>query len=379
MSPPSDPCDDVRPGTSRRRLSELAALFLRLGFTAFGGPAAHVALMRHEVVTRRRWMKDDAFLDLVGATNLIPGPNSTELAIHVGRVRAGTLGLVVAGACFILPAALLTLALAWAYTRWGQLPQAAAVMAGIKPVVVAIVVQAIVTLARSAVKSPALGVLGAACVVASALRGPELAILFGAGALAAIASLPRGAPAFAVAFPAAGASGIALSTSAIFFVFLKIGSVLFGSGYVLVAFLRTELVATRGWLTEGQLLDAVAAGQVTPGPVFTTATFVGWLLGSGPGAIAATLGIFAPAFVLVALSAPLLPRLRASRLTGRFLDGLNVASLALMAVVAFDLGRAAVVDVPTALVAGAAALVLVTLKPNPTWLIAGGAIVGALR
>ena len=364
-------------------LRELAALFLRLGATAFGGPAAHIAMMRDEVVGRRRWLTDAQFLDLLGATNLIPGPNSTEMAIHIGWLRRRWAGLVVAGVSFILPAMLITGALGWAYVRFGKRPEVSWLLWGVKPIVVAVVLQALWSLAPAAARSWLLRGVGAAAAVAAALGVDELAILFGSAAfVAAIRASRKAGEAplrllLPVGAPAAGAAAVgAVSLSALFGVFLKIGSVLFGSGYVLVAFLRADSVQRLHWLTEAQLIDAVAAGQVTPGPVFTTATFIGYLLAGPGGALVATAGIFLPAFVFVAASGPLVPKLRASPVAGAFLDGLNVASLALMAVVTVQLARAAVVDLPTALLALAAAIALLRFKLNATWLMLGGAALG---
>ncbi|MGZ3442929.1 MAG: chromate efflux transporter [Polyangia bacterium] len=368
----------------RKRLLELAALFLRLGITAFGGPAAHIAMMEDEVVTRRRWLTREEFLDLLGATNLIPGPNSTEMAIHVGHRRAGWAGLVVAGSCFIVPAALLVGALAWAYVRVGALPRSIAILDGVKPVVVAIVVQALWRLGRSALKSWFLGVVAAAAVAASFLGLHELLILALAGLLVAVARIrPRPSAAMLLPLPFGGlGTALATSTSAgllpLFLVFLKIGSVLFGSGYVLLAFLRSDLVERYHWLTNAQLLDAVAVGQVTPGPVFTTATFIGFVLRGPMGALLATVGIFLPAFVFVALSGPLVPRLRRSPIAGAVLDGVNAASLALMAAVTWELGRTAIASWWSAALAAGSLVVLARTRLNSVWLIAAGAVVGVL-
>jgi chromate transporter len=368
-----------------RRLRELARLFLRLGATAFGGPAAHVALMEAEVVSRRGWLSREEFLDLLGATQLIPGPNSTELAIHVGHARAGWPGLAVAGACFIAPAAAIVTACAWAYVRFGSVPQLAGFLYGVKPVAIAVVAHALWRLGRAALRSGKLAALAFAAVAANALGAGEITVL-AASALAAVSLEVGAASAARRLAPLAGAGalggGAASVSSAfglwpLFFFFAKVGSVLFGSGYVLLAFLRTGLVVERGWLTESQLLDAVAVGQVTPGPVFTTATFVGYLLGGPAGAAAATLGIFLPAFVFVALSAPILPRLRASPVAGALLDGVNAASLALMAVVTAHLAGAALVDLPTLVLAAAAGAVLLA-RPrwNPAWLLLAGGAAG---
>jgi len=368
-------------GAERTTLRELALLFLRLGTIAFGGPAAHIAMMEDEVVRRRKWLSEERFLDLLGATNLIPGPNSTEMAIHVGRERRGVPGLIVAGASFILPAMLMTGALGWVYLRFGSVPAAAWLLYGVKPVILAVVLQAIWNLVPRAARTTRLRVLAVLSLVVAALGVNELAVLFGAGAAAAIAAragAKGGAQPLIALVPAIAGPAVASAVTLprLFWVFLKTGSVLFGSGYVLLAFLRADLVERLGWLTEAQLIDAIAVGQVTPGPVFTTATFIGYVLAGPSGALVATAGIFLPAFVFVAVSGPLIPRLRASPLAGAFLDGLNVASLALMALVTFQLGRAALIDVPTVGLAVVAAILLVRFKVNATWLVLGGAGIG---
>jgi chromate transporter len=368
----------------RTKLPELALLFLRLGLTAFGGPAAHVAIMENEVVRRRRWLTSDRFLDLLGAANLIPGPSSTELAIFIGYEQAGWPGLVLAGTCFILPAALLVTVLAWGYVRFGAMPELAGVLYGIKPVVIAVVVQALWGLAPKAIKrSPWLAAVGLLACVASALRVDALLVLLGAG-LTSVAQrrLGRGdGAASAVVLGGFAGGGAAVATPvgllAIFLSFLKIGAVVFGSGYVLLAFLRADLVDRLHWLNEQQLLDAVAIGQVTPGPVFTTATFIGYLLGGSWGALVATVGIFLPGFLLVAVSRPLVARVRRSPLASAFLDGVNVAALALMAVVTVELARSALVDLPTIVIALVGGALLLRFKVNTTWLVAGGALLGA--
>lgn len=368
-------------------LRELALLFLRLGLTAFGGPAAHVAMMRQEVVERRRWLSEEEFLDLLSATNFIPGPNSTEMAIHVGHRRGGWKGLVIAGTCFIVPAALLTLGCAWLYVRYGRLPQAGATAYGIKPVIVAIIVQALWGLGRTALKNNALATLGVAAIVTNVAGANELLVLLAGGLTYSLSgrsgrrsasdSRSHGAFLLGAATPTIAAVVTpAVSNASIFLVFAKVGSVLFGSGYVLLAFLRADLVQSRHWLTEGQLLDAVAVGQLTPGPVFTTATFVGYLLHGTAGAVAATVGIFAPAFVFVALSGPLVPRLRRSPRAARFLDGLNVASLALMVVVTWSLARAALVDSWAVALMLASVALLLRYKVNSAWLVLGGGVLG---
>jgi len=383
----------TKPGSRQgTNLLELAGLFLKLGVTSFGGPAAHIAMMEQEVVRRRGWLLHEEFLDLLGATNLIPGPNSTEMAIHVGHRRAGWMGLMVAGLCFILPAALIVTVIAWAYVKFGKLPQAEGVLYGIKPVMVGVVIQALWGLGRAAIKTWPLAVVG---LVAGALNfagANELIILFGIGGLVAVRTGVRlrenGTASclsvFLTGLPnvpwlsAAGVSGTAASfgLGALFLFFLKVGSVLFGSGYVLLAFLRADLVERWHWLTESQLLDAIAVGQMTPGPVFTTATFIGYVLGGPMAALVATVGIFLPAFFFVAVSRPLIPRLRASKVAGAFLDGVNVASLALMAVVTIHLAKAALTDWLTFLLAVSASFLLLRYRVNSAWLVLGGAVVG---
>jgi chromate transporter len=373
-------------------LRTVAALFLRLGATSFGGPAAHIALMEEEFVRHRQWLTSQEFLDLVGAVNLIPGPNSTELAIHIGHRVAGWRGLIVAGACFILPAALIVGVISWAYVTFGKIPPVAGVLYGVKPVVIAIVVQALFKLAKTCLTTWTLAALAVAAAVLAFMGIHELIILFGTGIfLALVRALQRSKPASATPLSVLALSALPLAPGAVtgaaipfglgplFLFFLKVGSVLFGSGYVLLAFLRADLVERYRWLTEQQLLDAIAVGQVTPGPVFTTATFIGYLLDGTPGAAVATIGIFLPAFVFVALSVPLLPRLRKSAVAGAFLDGVNAASLALMAVVTWQLAFAAVVDVVTAVLALASAVLLFGTRINATWLVLGGAAAGLLR
>ena len=371
------------------RLREVAGLFLKLGFTAFGGPAAHTALMHKEIVERRGWLSDQEFLDLMGATYLIPGPNSTEMAIHVGYLRAGWPGLLAGGLCFLTPAMLMVLGLAWAYVRFGSLPQAQGLLYGIKPVVIAIIIQAIWTLGRKAAKTIFLAAAGIVILALYFLAHiNEIALLFG-GALAIMLienlyrrrrqALPRlSIPALfgLSAAPASALAGAALSLPVLFLTFLKIGAILYGGGYVLLAFLRADFVERLGWLTDRQLLDAIAVGQVTPGPLFTSATFIGYLLGGVPGGLLATLGIFLPSFVFVAITNPWIPKLRNSLWAASFLDGVNVAALALMTAVTVELGRESLVDWPTLLLAAISLVLLLRSKLNPTWLIAGGALAG---
>jgi chromate transporter len=369
--------------SSSGALREVVRLFLKLGVVGFGGPAAHIAMMRDEVVHRRRWIDDARFLDLLGMTNLIPGPNSTEMAIHLGYVRAGWPGLVLGGACFILPAMVIVLALAWAYAAHGARPEAAAALYGIKPVIIAVVVQAAWGLTRTAVKGPLLAMVGLVTLVLYAARVHELVLLLGGGLAAVLARrLGRGqAPLLlalttSAAVPAAGGVGAAVSLTTLCLTFLKIGAVLYGSGYVLLAFLRSDFVERLAWLSDRQLLDAVAIGQFTPGPVFTTATFIGYLVAGWTGGLLATVAIFLPSFVFVALSHPLVPKIRASPAAAAFLDGVNVAALGLMVAVTWQLGRAAIVDIPTALLAVVAAAALIVWRVNSAWLVLGGAVVG---
>lgn len=376
----------------RGSLREVAGLFLKLGLIAFGGPAAHIAMMRDEVVRRRRWVGDQHFLDLLGATNLIPGPNSTEMAIHLGFVRAGWPGLAVAGTLFILPAMLIVLALAWAYVRFGSAPEVGWLLYGIKPAIIAIIVQALVGLTKTAVKGPLTGLVAAGTAALYLLGLNELALLFGGALLVAVVQnrgrlrtwrLPLVLP---PSFTLTGAGGgvlgalaagaVPFSLMTLFLTFLKIGAVLYGSGYVLLAFLRADFVERLGWLTDQQLLDAIAIGQLTPGPVFTTATFVGYLVGGLPGALLSTVAIFLPSFVFVALSNPLIPRLRRWPWTAGLLDGVNAAALGLMAAVTWQLGWGAIVDPLTAAVALLSLLALLRLGLNSTWLVLGGALVG---
>ena len=374
---------DARPTS----LAEIARLFLKLGMVAFGGPPAHIAMMEDEVVSRRHWLTREQFLDFLGATNLIPGPNSTEMAIHIGRSRAGLPGLLVAGASFILPSAVMVTALAWAYVRFGSLPEVSGVMYGVKPIVMALIVQAVFKLARTAVKSTWLAAVGVLTALATALGVDQMAVLAGGGLVTGIIywlQFRRRSSSVAafltggVALTGAAGSSFAVpfSLTTLFLVFLKIGAILFGGGYVLVALIRSNLVAHLHWISERQLLDAIAMGQVTPGPISTTATFIGFLLGGVPGAAIATIAIFLPAFFFVAISGPLVPRLRQSPLAGAVLDGVNVAALALIAVVTWQLLRAAVVDWTTLTLAALSFFLLLRYRINSVWLMLGGAVVG---
>jgi chromate transporter len=363
-------------------LAEIALLFLKLGTIAFGGPAAHVAMMEDEFVRRRKWLTRQEFLDRLGASNLIPGPSSTEMAIHIGFSKRGWPGLIVAGCCFIVPAAILVSLIAAAYVRYGSLPRVEHILYAVKPVVIAVVAQAFWSLGRSAVKSVWLAVIGAAGIVAYLFHAQELLLLAAAGIAAAAPVLARTRHKVAIfllvsmAAAAAKPDVVPFGLGRLFLTFLKIGSVLFGSGYVLLAFLRSDFVGRLHWLTEKQLLDAVAVGQVTPGPVFTTATFIGYIVGGTRGAAVATVAIFLPAFILVAASGPLIPRIRRSAIAGAFLDGVIVGSLALMGVVAWQLGRAAIIDVTTVAIALVSAILLFRFRVNSAWLVLGAAVVG---
>jgi len=373
-----------------RPLVELALVFLRLGLTAFGGPVAHIALMEQEFVRNRKWLTRNELMDLITATNLIPGPNSTELAIHLGLRRAGWPGLMVSGACFILPAALITCLFAWAYVRFGKLPELQGVLYGVKPVIIAVIVQALWRLGGTALKTRWLVAVSSVSVVFCVAGVNQVVVLFGAGLCMLLRSrvpvgevrngllpLPLFGAGSMVPVLALGGGG-SFSLVSLFGVFLKVGAVLFGSGYVLVALLRADLVSRLGWLSEAQLIDAIAVGQITPGPIFSTATFIGYLLGGGPGAVVATVGIFVPAFVFVALSAPFVGRLRQSVGLGAFLDGANAGALALMAVAGWGLADSALSDWAAWMVFGAATVVQIRYRINSAWLVLAGAAFGLL-
>jgi chromate transporter len=361
-------------------LVEVALLFLKLGITSFGGPAAHVALMERECVRHRRWITRDRFLDLLGVSNLVPGPTSTELAMHIGRERAGWPGLVVAGLAFLVPAALLVGCLAALYVRAGHLGPARGILAAVQPVVLVVILDALVPLARSAVTSRSTLVIAAAAVAMAAAGVSELVALLVGGLLHLVT--PRRWQAAALAGAAAvtlNAAGPAMPTAAdVFAYFVQVGSLLFGSGYVLIPVLQSDLVEGRGWLTGQQLLDAIAAGQATPGPVFTTATFIGFLLGGPQVAAIATVGIFLPAFVFSALSSALFEQLRRSRAARRFLQGVNAAAVALIALVLVTFARETLTHPFSIVLAGIAGALIFGRRVNPGWALLGAAVAGAL-
>lgn len=383
-----------------KNVRELIWLFLRLGITSFGGPAAHIAMMEEEVVNRRNWMTRDYFLDLVGATNLIPGPNSTEMAIHIGYIRGGLSGLVAAGISFILPAVVITGAFAWAYMKLGTLPQADGLLFGIKPVVISIISVAVIRLGKAAAKNSMLTVLGTCVALSSLLGANEIAALLLGGGVGLVLSSLKNMPGqglstwltpYAVQQPplfswngtvtvaAASTAGIAgVSVWKLGLFFLKIGAVLYGSGYVLVAFLEGGLVRDYGWLTSRQLLDAVAIGQFTPGPVLSTATFIGYIISGTAGAVIATVAVFLPSFLFVLLLNPLIPKIRSSKLASAFLDAVNISAVGLMAAVAVSFAGKVITDWRAAIIAITAVLAGMRFKLNNAWLITGGAAAGWL-
>src|SRR6202142_2000971 len=373
------PESKIKNGTLR----EIAKEFLRLGFVAYGGPAAHIAMMEERFVRRRGWGTRERFLDLVGAVNLLPGPSATELAIYLGEIRGGLAGLIVSGGCFILPAAALVVALAWAYLRFGATPQVAGLLFGIKPVVVALIAQAVWNLAQTAWRSVALAAVSGATIALAFWGWHAVPLLIGAGVFWMVIregqKLAKAKAGAAGIFAwNAGVPGGGAGTAALFFYFLKVGAVLFGSGYVLLAVLRADLVVRLHWLTDKQKLNAIAVSQATPGPFFTVATFIGYVLAGWKGAALATLGMFLPAFVVVGATAEHLPRLRKSHHASAFLDGVNAAAVALMAFVGWQFGRAALVNVPTIGLAAVSAVLVFRFKVNSAWLVLGGALAGML-
>ncbi|MBI5025469.1 MAG: chromate efflux transporter [Nitrospirae bacterium] len=383
---------------NKNSVIELIRLFLKLGTIAFGGPAAHIAMMEEEVVRRRKWITREHFLDLVGATNLIPGPNSTEMAIHIGYIRGGFLGLIVSGLSFILPAVIITGLLAWVYMSFGSIPQVTPFLFGIKPAVISVILVAVIRLGRTAAKNTLLMLIGIAVAAASLLGMNEILALLSGGVIGIILYRMKGHGSkkvsgwmipllsqslgllkssdakAAVAVSAAGIAGVSLWKLGLFF--LKVGSVLYGSGYVLIAFLEGGLVKDYGWLTQQQLLDAIAVGQFTPGPVLSTATFVGYVVSGVPGAMISTAAIFLPSFIFVLILNPVIPRLRASKIMSAFLDAVNISAIGLMAAVVIQLASAALTDWRAILIALATTIAGIRFKINAAWLVAGGAVAG---
>lgn len=371
-----------KPESQKNKLKEVAALFFKLGCIAFGGPAAHVAMMEDEVVRKRKWMTQEHFLDLMGATNLIPGPNSTEMTMHCGHERAGWKGLFVAGICFIFPAVTITALFAWLYQEYGQLPDVKPFIYGIKPAVIAIIIMAGFRLGKKAVKNTTLAILGIITLGACLYGIPEIVALFGCGFLGLLLyyihknknNLNTFIPIILVDL----VGRLEIDTLRVFLTFLKVGAILYGSGYVLFAFLDSELV-THGWLTRQELLDAVAVGQFTPGPVLSTATFVGWQLNGGFGAIAATLGIFLPSFLFVLFLNPLIPKMRKSTVIRAFLDAVNVAAVALIAAVCIDMAKETIIDWRTSLIAIISLIIVFVFKKlNSAFIVLGSAFLGYL-
>lgn len=387
QSPASPPTSALPP--VRQRLLEVIALFLKLGTISFGGPAAHIALMEQETVHKRRWLSREHFLDLLAATNLVPGPNATEMAVHIGFLRAGWPGLFAAGLAFILPAFLISLGLAVVYVRYQALPQGDAVMYGISPVVAAVVITATYRLGRTAIRDWRSAALAAAILVAAELHlANEVLLLAAAGLVgSAIYARPRLPWLACLALSLVPFSAAELQVQAwlggkalpLLLYFLKVGSLIFSSGMVLFAFIQRDVVSGYGWLTQRQLLDAIAVGQMTPGPVLSSATFIGYLVGGGAGAVAATVGVFAPSFLIIALIGPWIPRLRRSPVAQAFLRGVNAAVLALIIAIAFVLLRAALTDALAALILAAALVALLRFRADAIWLVASGAIIGLAR
>ena len=381
--------NEPSPQTSTISLKEIAKAFFKLGATAFGGPAAHIAMMEEDLVRRKKWITQEEFLDLISATNLIPGPNSTEMAIHIGHKKAGFKGLIVAGTAFIIPAFVIVWAIAWFYVKFGTLPAFQLVFLAIQPVILAVIAQAIFSLSKNAIKDKLFALLAVLALGLYLTGLNELLILF----LIALINLffrNRIQNKFFTILTWLTLSVYTLHSKAheimpskaefsiekLFLVFVKIGSVLFGSGYVLIAFLQSEFVDKLGWINQQQLLDAVAVGQFTPGPVFTTATFIGFLIAGHEGAVLSTIGIFAPAFFFVAVTAPFLPRLRKSKFTAPILDGLNVASLSLMAGAGLVLGKNSIFSGYGLIAFTISLLCLIRFKINSAWLILAAGVYG---
>jgi chromate transporter len=382
----ADPPPTANPPPLRERIAEVGQVMLRLGCTAFGGPAAHIAMLREEVVTRRRWVTDAELLDMISAANLVPGPTSTELALHLGMRRAGWAGFLIAGAGFILPAVLITLTLAWGYVRFGSLPAAHGLLKGLHPAVVALMLGALLPLARQAARTPRLTMLTGASLAAYLLSANEVGVLLGAGLVGILMARPPRLPprAASIAWPVlaalgmGGGSGLQAGSVVLELLlrFLKIGATLFGSGYVLVAYAREELVRRGGLLTEQQLLDSIAAGQFTPGPLFTSATFMGYVAAGAPGAVAASLGIFMPSFLVVAATSHLVERMRSAAWSAGFMDGVNAASVALMGGVLLQLGTTALTNWPAWVIFVLALAATLRLRANSAVVVLAAAGMG---
>jgi len=373
---------------NRRNLKEVVLLFLKMGFTAFGGPAVHLGIMHDEVVKRRKWLNDEQFLDLVGATNLIPGPNSTEMTIHLSYLRAGWPGFILGGISFVLPAVLMVMGLAWSYQKYGAAPEVAWVLYAVKPVVIAIILKALWSLGKQAIKDLLTGITVLTVFILNLIGVDTLVLLFSAGIIVMLIKnfrvLKKDPPTIKALLPLSLPSVASLvpkvfSLSTLFFTFLKIGSVLYGGGYVLLAFLRSDFVVRLGWLTEKQLIDAVAIGQVTPGPLFTTATFIGYILAGVPGAILSTVGIFLPSFFFVAISNRFIPKMRQSIWFSEFLNGVNAASLGLMAAVTIQLAKAVFVDLTSVILAAISFILVIFTKISATWIILAAIVFGFAR
>jgi chromate transporter len=372
---------------SRENLKEVALLFLRLGATAFGGAAAYIAIMQQETVRKRGWLDDQKFLDMLGISNLIPGPSATEMALYIGLERAGWLGYLASGLLFIIPGMLITIAVAWAYVQYAALPAVGWILYGIKPIIIAIIIKALWDLGRKGIKGPLTATVGVAAVAAYLLGLNALAVLFAGAAVVLLfqsgkhfrthpSSLFLLSPMLPLRLPTFAADKVPFKQTTLFLTFLKIGALIYGGGYVLYAFFNSEFVSHLGWLTHQQLLDAIAVGQITPGPVFSSATFVGYLMGGWQSALLATLAIFLPAFFFVALASRILPSIRKSWWAGALLDGVNVSALGLMAAVTWQLGRTAVIDWFTIVLMILTLIIVLRVKINSTWLILGGALIG---
>ena len=366
-------------------LKDIAKLFLKLGFIGFGGPAAHIAMMREEFITKRKWLTEQHFLDLIGATNLIPGPNSTELAIHIGYEKGGWRGLLIAGLCFILPAVFITGFFAWLYKYYGQLPEVQPFVYGIKPAIIAIILGAVFPLAKKSLKTTELIIIGVLVLIGSLLKINEIYLLFGAGFFALFLAQIRDNKQnsfnsfLPLTFIQITKTAILSATNVnLFWIFLKIGAILYGSGYVLFAFLDTELVST-GFLSRQQLIDAIAVGQFTPGPVFSSVTFIGYQINGFTGAVISTIAIFLPSFVFVALLNPIVRKLRNSKLFAVFLDAVNVASVAIIAAICFDMGKETITDWRTVFIAVLSIVIIFRYtKINSAFVVLGGSLTGYL-